>query len=74
MNGFIFVEGGQNEHGYRFRAAGIELFGAEDAGGCDAIHYRHANIHHHDIGLKPCDQFNAGAAVTGFPDHHNVGL
>ncbi|GAA1863688.1 hypothetical protein GCM10009715_08640 [Paeniglutamicibacter psychrophenolicus] len=74
MDGFIFVEGGEYQHRYRFPAPGIERFGSENAGRRDAVHDGHTNIHHHDIGLKSRDHFHTCTAVASLPDDDHVGL
>jgi hypothetical protein len=64
---FVQVEGGEHEH----REA-VEAGGANPAGGLDAVHHRHADVHQNHIGRKRSRQLDTGRTVGGLPHHVDV--
>ena len=65
----VGVEGGQDDD----LEGPVGLF-EDGCGGCKAVHFRHADVHQHDVGSVLADGVDGLEAVARFGDDIDVGL
>ncbi len=67
VNVVIVVERGEHEH------ARARIVGGDQLGCLDAVHARHADVHHHHIGVGVPDQLDRIGSGSGFAGHVDAG-